>query len=207
MRISDLNIIKFLYNSAIEKKKQELEKQNFKVYLEYRFNNVVFDLYAESETIKYVYEFKIAKNTKIDGSNSEKHFEKLQEAAKELGARLIVIYIKPPQEGVNVVFEELSDILYNDLFEKRMDVFNNLHDPSVLEVFNINILLINIEKESLYITGSFAADVDYLLSDAKSFYHNPSINDINNCYFDISFELQLNRNFDVVQSKYNIINK
>lgn len=205
MKISNHEILHFLYDSAIEKKIEELKQKSFKVYKGFRYENVIFDLYAESESFKYIYEFKISKNTKFDGANSRDYFEKLHNAAKALGARLFIIYIQPPQEGVSVSFDSLKDILYADLSSKLSDLFKNYIEPSLLDVFGITLSLVTIEKGLFYLVGSLVADLEFLTVDKETFDKNLTLECITDKYFNISFDIQLNTEFEVLSCKYTII--
>ena len=77
-----------IYNAAIEKLTKQLIRDGFAVERELLGNDIVFDLYAEKGTDKRIYEFKLGKNR-----IQEKQFLYLQKHAKNIGAKLYIIYL------------------------------------------------------------------------------------------------------------------
>ena len=92
MKLSIHEINKGIYISAREKVLKELQKEGFNVTLDYPVGidrKIKLDLYAQNNTERRIYEFRVGKN-KIP----KEQFVFLQEQAKLLQARLFIIYLE-----------------------------------------------------------------------------------------------------------------
>ena len=204
MNLTYSRIYPILEKEAINKTTNRLIKEGFLVKKNYKFNGLCFDLFAYNDFEKRIYEFKITKNKTISSPSSMKKYEILQQAAKEIGARLIYIYINPPIEGASVSFEGLEDLLLDDLNKKRyeIDCLKKLSSPVIQMVFDLEIYYISIEKDTLFVCGSAIVDIETMLVDENVFSLSPQLDYLENNNHVLKFEISLDKNLSIITSKY-----
>ena len=121
-----------------KKKAQELREQGFKVEEEKLVDNEKIDLFAEKGNEKTVYEFRAGKSTL-----RKERYEKLQEIAKKLYAKLKIAYVVPPPTEIQIQFDELPAIIKRDLQEKQ---FATKYGISGFDITDLTITKIQVNK-------------------------------------------------------------
>ena len=151
MRLGINEITKGIYISAVEKVTKQLQREGFKVFPEFPIrggSSVQFDLYAEKGTDKRVYEFKIGRN-KI----RKEQFVFLQNHAKEIGARLFIIYLEMPTSK-KIQFRGIEDIIVRDWESKTPKEFLDFaYHIDILDIIDVNINSIDIDEDETIVLG------------------------------------------------------
>ena len=204
MNMNYLSLYPILEKEAIKKTTARLKKEGFQVKPNYNHNGIVFDLYAFNNSERRVYEFKITKNKTFKSASAFKKYELLQNSAKEIGARLIFIYINPPIEGASVSFDNLDEILLDDINCKKDSnkFLRSLNNPTIQMIYDLKIDFISVEKERLLLYGSALVDIETLLVDYQDFIVNPNLNSIQNTNYYFSFVVSFNHQLVVLESEY-----
>lgn len=146
MKIGMNEIVKSIYNVASDKIKRELKKEGFEIISGY---DSKFDIFAQKGEEKRIYELKLGKNR-----IQTKQFIKLQEKAKELNAKLFIVYLEIPKSK-DIYFDGLEDIIYDDLSEDMPSEIDEISTHSSLEcIDNIEINEINFSKGKCQVAGT-----------------------------------------------------
>lgn len=154
MRLGINEITKGIYISAVEKVTRQLQREGFKVFPKFPVrgeNSIRFDLYAEKGLDKRVYEFKIGRN-KI----RQEQFIFLQNHAKEIGARLFIIYLEIPISK-KIQFRGIEDIIIRDWESKTpKDFLEFAYHIDIVDIVDMNINSIDIDGDEIIILGEAA---------------------------------------------------
>lgn len=200
VKIEYKKIAASLIEEAIKLTEERLVKEGFEVIREYGYENVHFDLFAVKGEEKRIYEFKM--DNKSSYEHRREQYIRLQNAAKELNAKLLYIFVKPPAEGACVSIEDFEDILLDDLTLKKDVLFESLNSPTIQLVSNIKILLIDLKQEYIFVEGEALADIGTLTVSEEVFKRDPSISYINDNTFRFSFKIRMNHDFSIRTSEY-----
>lgn len=148
MKIEYSEIREAIEIAAIEKKEKELIQKGYSVQKNYDLNGCCIDLYANKNNERIIYEFKNRK-TPI----SKKAYEKLQKLAKENDAKFKIIYVVPPTISGQIQFDELENILLEDIRKKE----KLTREASI--VTDVVIDIIAIDRNRISITGGAYVEV------------------------------------------------
>lgn len=202
MKLGITEIEDGIYQSAINKIKNQLKKDNFIVNTNYHFldynTNFICDLFAYNNKEKRIYEIKLGKN-KIN----KNQFEHLQNFARKINAKLYIIYVEIPQSK-NIQFYGIEDILFNDL---------SRHTPNELvclatnvyinDVENIDINSIIINKEIVHLDGTGTLYAETHFGSPRDIDEGFGI--IEEHEFDFVFKISINQyNNKILKSYYKI---
>ena len=146
MKIDYLDIAKSVGFMAVKKAAKELREQGFKVEEEKRVGKEIIDLFAEKGNERTVYEFRAGRSTL-----RKEQYEKLQEIAKELSAKLKIVYVVPPPTEIQIQFDELTSIIKRDLQENKSAVISGI---SVFDITDLTITKIKVNRSSMNVEGS-----------------------------------------------------
>ncbi len=157
MKIGLKEIQKGIYLAAKERICSELVKQGFKVLEEKTSatQNYKYDIYAEKDNEKRIYELKIGKN-KI----YKNHLALLQSEAKSINAKLFIIYLEVPKSK-EIEYDNLEQIIYENLsnnFPEELDTLST--HTSIESVNSIDIESINVESDGIRLSGSASLNLD-----------------------------------------------
>lgn len=144
MKIGMNEVIGGIEKVAIDRIRNGLEREGFHIV-----TGKDFDLYAEKENDKRIYELKLGKN-KIQ----KKQYIKLQKKAEELGAKLYIVYLEIPSSK-SIEFDRLGELLYNDIvnnFPNELDILST--HTYIEEISDIDISSIEITDNGLKANGS-----------------------------------------------------
>ena len=144
MKIGMNEVIGGIEKVAIDRIKEGLEKEGFNVT-----TNKNFDIYAEKENDRRIYELKLGKN-KIQ----KKQYVKLQKKAEELGAKLYIVYLEIPYSK-SIEFDGLNELLYENIvnnFPNELDILST--HTYIEEISDIDISSIEITDNGLKVNGS-----------------------------------------------------
>ena len=144
MKIGMNEVIGGIEKVAMDRIKEGLEKEGFNVT-----TNKNFDIYAEKETDRRIYELKLGKN-KIQ----KKQYVKLQKKAEELGAKLYIVYLEIPYSK-SIEFDGLNELLYENIinnFPNELDILST--HTYIEEISDIDISSIEITDNGLKANGS-----------------------------------------------------
>ena len=184
----------FAYESyerdAIKKTGDLLKKQGFIVYYEYSFeledNTVRIDIFAEKDSDRRIYEFKVS-----DNKIQKAQYNRLQTIAKALNAKLYIVYLEKPKSA-KIEFEGLNDILRNDINRKPSNAFGE--DQINLRIKGIEGLVISsiiVKKTIVRVEGTSIA----LISDESEI-----VEELND-YLESEFKFRIT--YDLAKEKVN----
>ena len=142
-----------IYFAAINKLTKQLKFENFNVFTEYpiktsEHSRIILDLYAEKGNDKRIYELKLGKN-KVQRNK----LVWLQNLAKQLGARLYIIYLEIPKSK-EIEFYKIESIIMRDI-ERNMpsELISLATHVYVNDVESIDISSLIIDKDIIKIEG------------------------------------------------------
>lgn len=155
MKIGTNDIIDGIYLVAINKLQESLKKEGFLIT---KGNpDDIFDLYAEKDEDRRIYEIKIGKN-KIQKRN----LNKLQQYAKEKNARLFVTYLEQPRTSI-IEYEGIELILLDYLMNNMPDEIDALSTHTMLQdVSDVDINSIRISEDLIKVEGTACLEVELL---------------------------------------------
>lgn len=148
MRIQYSDIRESIHKEAINKKIKDLIQRGYHVNEEFEIDGVHVDLFAERGNERIIYEFKTKKK-----SINKTTYEKLQRIAKNNNAKFKIIYITPPNISGQIQFDDLEEILMDDL-RKKSDIVKGIDG-----VTDIWIDKIDIKRSRIYVSGECLAEV------------------------------------------------
>lgn len=140
-----------IYHAALNKTISQLRREGFKTETEYFFENAQLhvDLFAYNEVEKRIYEFKFGRNR-----IQRNQLVRLQEFAKDLGARLYIIYLELPQSK-KIIFDGIENIIFSYLNEYPPQEISELATHFYIEdIENVDINSIILENEIVDMRGS-----------------------------------------------------
>ena len=185
-------------HAAIDRTAYQLRREGFTVEPERFFKDAQLDvdLYAYKETEKRIYEFKFGKN-KI----RQNQLVKLQEFAKQIGARLYVIYLELPQSK-EIVFDGIDNILYGHLSENPPEEICELATHFYIEsVENVDISSIVVENEIVSMRGNASLIVKLQFGSHSDWRNGDGFEET--VEFEFAFRLKLDvANRDILYSYY-----
>lgn len=204
MRINYNEIIESVEKEAVKQTIQRLKEEGFQVKKDFRINNVFFDLYAEKENEKRLYEFKVRKETFKYSSKEKERYVYCQAIAKQIGAKLLFIFVKPPKDGVSVFIDSLEEIIFGDIYEKGRKQLELLkfNSPIIQNIYDVQLKTVSIYKGYTLVIGQCFADVETIDIPETIFNEHPNLNDINNNDILVDFELRLDNSLSVINSEY-----
>ena len=154
MKIGIDEIRQGIQSAAIDKVTQQLKKEGYNVIKDFRYNytnynSIRFDLWAEKGDDKRIYEFKIGKNRIY-----KNQFERLQAYAKELKAKLFIIYLEVPKSK-EIDVDGLDSIILSDLIDNTPSELESLATyVRIDEVENLDITSICITNSYVKLVGT-----------------------------------------------------
>lgn len=154
MKIGIDEIRQGIHSAAIDKITQQLKKEGYNVIKDFHYNHtnsngIRFDLWAEKGDDKRIYEFKIGKNRIY-----KNQFERLQAYAKELKAKLFIIYLEVPKSK-EIEVDGLDSIILSDLIDNTPSELESLATcVRIDEVENLDITSICITNSYVKLVGT-----------------------------------------------------
>lgn len=196
MKIGLNEIQKGIYLAAKERICSELVKQGFKVFEEKisATKKYKYDIYAEKDNEKRIYELKIGKN-KI----YKNHLALLQSEAKSINAKLFIIYLEVPKSK-QIEYDNLEQILFENLsnnFPAELDALST--HTSIESVNNIDIESISVQSDEIRLSGSASLDLDLQFGSDYDLRNGDGVEE--SFTFDFSFRIRI-RNNNIVKSYY-----
>lgn len=188
MRLGINEINEGIYEAAIAKTIRQLTREKFEVIRDYRIENVdnlsvQVDLFAFNSYEKRIYEFKIGRNR-----IQRNQFERLQHYAREIGARLFVIYLEVPSSK-RISFNHIEPIIHKDMAIKRpAELFDNHSITEIKHIENVDIEFAEIDDEIVNLRGRGTVVVE-LRNERFTHFGNENNEFVE---FDFSFRLKLN---------------
>lgn len=189
MKLGINEIYEGIYNAAINKVSRQLQREGFKTYPDYRikdFDNFCLDLFATKGADKRIYEFKIGKNR-----IQKRQFELLQHYAREIGAKLFIIYLEIPTSK-EIIFDNLEEIIYNNLIN---DTPNELLDLAThIEIEDVNSIDVNsieIKNEFIFISGTGVVSIEAQMGSRRDLREDNGYTE--NFDFEFVFRLRLDQ--------------
>ena len=188
MRLGINEINEGIYEAAIAKTIRQLTREKFEVIRDYRIENVdnlsvQVDLFAFNSYEKRIYEFKIGRNR-----IQRNQFERLQHYAREIGARLFVIYLEVPSSK-RISFNHIEPIIHKDMAIKRPAELFDIHSiTEIKHIENVDIEFAEIDDEIVNLRGRGTVVVE-LMNERFTHFGNENNEFIE---FDFSFRLKLN---------------
>ena len=199
MRLGINEINEGIYEAAIAKTIRQLTKEKFEVIRDYRIENVEIsplqvDLFAFNSYEKRIYEFKIGRNR-----IQRKQFERLQHYARQIGARLFVIYLEVPSSK-RISFNRIEPIIHRDMENKRPEeLFHIVPGVEIKHIENVDIEFAEIDDELVNLRGKGTVVVDVGKGRFENFdqsYNGEFVE------FDFSFRLKLDVSQKVILLSY-----
>lgn len=201
MKIGINEIISGIEYTAIQKITKELVRNGFVVRNQFsssQNSRLVFDLYAEKDEDKRIYELKIGKN-KIQ----KKQFAALQAEAKKLGAKLYIVYLEIPRSK-EIDFEGLDQIIYESLLDDFPGEIDSLSTHTTIEsVEDIEIDSINISDRIVKLTGSGTINVHLQFGSRSDLKNSDAIDDVSAVDFFFKLSIDISNN-EVIKHYYKI---
>lgn len=190
MKLGINEINEGIYNAAINKVSRQLQREGFKTYPDYRIsdynNNAIIDLFAAKGSDKRIYEFKIGKNR-----IQKRQFEFLQHYARQIGAKLFIIYLEIPTSK-EISFDDLDDIIFDNLINDTPNELMELATHVVIEDVNsIDINSIEINNKFISITGTGIVSIETQMGSRRDLRDDNGY--IENFDFEFSFRLRLDK--------------
>lgn len=188
MRLGINEINEGIYEAAITKTIRQLTREKFEVIRDYRIENVdnlsvQVDLFAFNSYEKRIYEFKIGRNR-----IQRNQFERLQHYAREIGARLFVIYLEVPSSK-RISFNHIEPIIHKDMAIKRPAELFDIHSiTEIKHIENVDIEFAEIDDEIVNLRGRGTVVVE-LRNERFTHFENENNEFVE---FDFSFRLKLN---------------
>lgn len=204
MKIAFRSVLSALEKEAIRTTTIRLRNEGFRVKSEKRFEDLIFDLYAEKGSDKRIYEFKIKKKIHSSSTLERDQYMRLQRAANMLGARLLFIYIDPPKGGALVSIDDLEERMLLDIYEKKESYISLFNDPTIQNVFDIEIEFVSIFPSNVLVRGKALADIESFVDgiDREKFSKNPSLSSLKNDYCPFYFEIRMDESLTIIESEY-----
>jgi uncharacterized protein (UPF0371 family) len=165
MRLGIHEINEGIYEAAIAKTIRQLTREKFEVIRDYRIENVdnlsvQVDLFAFNSYEKRIYEFKIGRNR-----IQRNQFERLQHYAREIGARLFVIYLEVPSSK-RISFNHIEPIIHKDMAIKRPAELFDIHSiTEIKHIENVDIEFAEIDDEIHLISPRIIEPIQKLKTD------------------------------------------
>ena len=201
MKLGMSEIIGGIEQVAMNKITNSLTEQGFVVRKDYTLpnsNKVVFDIYAEKGSDKRVYELKLGKN-KIQS----KQFIKLQDGAKQLGAKLLIVYLEIPKTQA-IEFAGIENIIYQDLIDNFPSELDAMSTHTTIEsVDNLDIETISVDGSVATITGAGTINVELQFGSRSDLHNGDAIIDSNSIDFFYKISIDVSTNC-VVKHYYKI---
>ncbi len=201
MKLGMSEIIGGIEQVAMNKITNSLTEQGFVVRKDYTLpnsNKMVFDIYAEKGSDKRVYELKLGKN-KIQS----KQFIKLQDGAKQLGAKLFIVYLEIPKTQA-IEFAGIENIIYQDLIDNFPSELDAMSTHTTIEsVDNLDIETISVDGSVATITGAGTINVELQFGSRSDLHNGDAIIDSNSIDFFYKISIDVSTNC-VVKHYYKI---
>lgn len=182
MKIGINEINKGIYMVALEKLQRSLENDGFQVII--GKNEDMFDLFAERDDDRRIYEIKIGKN-----KAQKRQLSKLQEIAKEKKAKLFVTYLEQPRTS-QIEYEGLEELLMNYLMDNMPDELDVLSTHTILEnVYDLEINSIFVKNNIIKVEGSASLAVE--LQYGSTFDREDGMGDVMDDSYDFVFRVNI----------------
>lgn len=199
MKLGINEINEGIYNAAINKVIRQLQREGFKTYPDYRindYNNVILDLFAAKGSDKRIYEFKIGRNR-----IQKRQFEILQHYARQIGARLFIIYLEIPTSK-EIIFENLDEIIFDNLInDTPNDLLELATHVRIEDVNNIDINSLEIKNGFISIAGTGFVSIETQMGSRRDLRENNGY--LENFDFEFTFRLRLDKyNYQLLYSYY-----
>ena len=111
------------YNAMIMHYRNELIEKGFSVYLEHSFHGKQVDLFAQNDSEKRVYDFKLIGNS----AHTTGVITKFKLFVESHGAKPYVIYVNPPEDK-QIQFDDLdtllTDYFLHEALSSKLDVLS-----------------------------------------------------------------------------------
>lgn len=149
MAMNEVNKYAMAEKEAMEQLRARYERDGFTVIPDYRLGDIIFDLYAEKDDLKFAFEFK----TRAGIQNLDL-LEKYREIAKSLGIHYRVVIVQPPVEK-HLEIDGLEATLEEHFRSSIPDDLDALSSHTMIEEVN-DVSLDKTEQHpdgSLYIEG------------------------------------------------------
>lgn len=190
MKLGINEIKEGIYISAREKILRQLRNEGFMVFLDFPmepYDNIRLDLFAERDTDRRIYEFKIGRNR-----IRKDQFALLQDYAKRLGARLYIIYLEIPSSK-EIEFEGVEQIIYNDICHNPPEVLLGLAThSSISDIADIEISSISIADDIILLEGNGIIGIELQYGSRRDLIEDNGI--LEKADFEFSFRLKLDHN-------------
>lgn len=192
MKIGMQEVLSGIEQTAIKKISKELTKKGFTVNEHFRLfdNKIVCDLYAENGEDKRIYELKIGKNR-----IQKKQYSMLQSAAKQLGARLFIVYLEVPRSK-KISYDGLEQIIKEDLqYDLPVELAGMSTHTTIDSIDDIEIDTLNIANGLINITGSGNIGVSLWFTPKNDIPNNLAIEDqdVVGFFFKLSIDISNNK--------------
>ena len=200
MELDRNRLIHCYYNTVLEQYKSDLEKSGFHVELEYKSMDYVFDLYAENDNEKKVYEFRIVGVKE----RRNRYVAEFKKSAEKINAKPNMVYVKPPVEK-EIIFDELNAILTNYFINSETpDGLDELSTHTNVDMVEVDeILSIELEGDKIILSG--LATIYVYLQYGSAHDTKLGDGDSKSANFPLNFEVTLNKkDYSVCTMEYDI---
>ena len=199
MKLGINEINEGIYIAAINKVSSQLQRDGFIVKTDYPIeanHRIQLDLFAQKGIDKRIYEFKIGKN-KIQ----REQFAFLQNYARNIGARLFIIYLEVPYSK-RISFEGIEDVIYEHFLRDTPEELLNLAPKVYVDnVDNIDINDIDVDLDNIIeLRGSGTVYVEIEVGSRYDIRRGDGLNE--KLKFDFSFRLRLDHLDKKILSSY-----
>ena len=199
MKLGINEINEGIYIAAINKVSSQLQRDGFIVKTDYPIeanHRIRLDLFAQKGIDKRIYEFKIGKN-KIQ----REQFAFLQNYARNIGARLFIIYLEVPYSK-RISFEGIEDFIYKHFLRNTPEELLNLAPKVYVDnVDNIDINDIDVDLDNIIeLRGSGTVYVEIEVGSRYDIRRGDGLNE--KLKFDFSFRLRLDHLDKKILSSY-----
>lgn len=189
MRLGINEIKEAIYEKAVDKTARQLQREGFDVKRNYviklNAKMIEVDLFAYNNYEKRIYEFKIGKNR-----IRREQFVMLQNYAREIGARLYIIYLEVPTSN-KITFRQIEDIIYSDLKNHTPDELQGIATyVTILDVGRIEIADVDIDNEMIEARGSGAVSVEAQFGSTRDLLRNDGYTET--VEFEFTFRVRVN---------------
>ena len=157
MKLGMNEIKEGIYQAALNKTMRQLKFEGFIVEPDFVFDegDIHVDLFAHNKIERRIYEFKIGRNR-----IQRNQLLRLQNLAKNIGARLYVIYLETPHSK-EIVFDGIENIIYGHLSDYPPEEICELSSHFYIkDVENVDISNIDITNELVNLSGSASLIVE-----------------------------------------------
>lgn len=202
MKLGINEIKEAIYEKAIDKTIRQLQREGFAIKRDYAIKSntrtMEVDLFAYNDYEKRIYEFKIGKNR-----IRREQFVMLQNYAREIGARLYVIYLEVPTSN-KIAFRQIENIIYADFKNHTPDELQGIATyVTILDVGRIEIADVDIDNEIVEARGNGAVSVEAQFGSTRDLLRNDGY--VETVEFEFTFRVRVNvAERNIIDSYYKI---